>query len=88
VAIGAGGVLYGTTQRGGTANNGTVFSLTPPAVPGGIWAEAVLHSFIGGPSDGERPHARLVVDSTGLLYGTTYNGGADLQPGAVFSLTP
>ena len=25
------GALYGTTQNGGTGNNGTVFKLTPPA---------------------------------------------------------
>lgn len=88
LAIGEGGVLYGTTQAGGSANVGTVFSVTPPATPGGFWSEAVLHSFIGPTSDGEKPHARLLVDSTGLLYGTTSNGGADSQPGTVFSLTP
>jgi uncharacterized repeat protein (TIGR03803 family) len=88
VAIGDGGVLYGTTEAGGTASSGTVFSLTPPATPGGVWTETVLHSFIGGRTDGEGPRGRLTVDGTGLLYGTTYNGGADYQPGTVFSLTP
>jgi uncharacterized repeat protein (TIGR03803 family) len=88
VAIGDGGVLYGTTEAGGTASSGTVFSLTPPATPGGVWTETVLHSFIGGRTDGEGPRGSLTVDGAGLLYGTTYNGGADYQPGTVFSLTP
>jgi uncharacterized repeat protein (TIGR03803 family) len=39
VAIGAGGVLYGTTSGGGTYDMGVVFSLTPPASPGGPWVE-------------------------------------------------
>ena len=56
VAIGSGPsghpVLYGTTNYGGTTSCylgcGTVFSLTPPASPGGSWTEAVLYSFQGG----------------------------------------
>jgi uncharacterized repeat protein (TIGR03803 family) len=39
VAISSGGVLYGSTISGG-AGTGTVFSLSPPAVPGGSWIEA------------------------------------------------
>ena len=35
VAIGAGGVLYGTTGGAGTAGYGTAFSLTPPISAGG-----------------------------------------------------
>jgi uncharacterized repeat protein (TIGR03803 family) len=31
---GSDGVLYGTTFYGGSANNGTVFSLTPPTTSG------------------------------------------------------
>jgi hypothetical protein len=50
LAIGTGGVLYGTTSAGaGTCfpypGCGTVFSLAPPASPGGAWTESVLHSF-------------------------------------------
>jgi uncharacterized repeat protein (TIGR03803 family) len=36
------GNFYGTTQLGGTSNNGTVFKITPAGV------ETVLHSFAGG----------------------------------------
>ncbi|MGA2594413.1 MAG: hypothetical protein ABSH32_31315, partial [Bryobacteraceae bacterium] len=48
VAIGRGGVLYGTTSVGGTSDNGTVFSLTPPASSGGAWTLAVLCNFLEG----------------------------------------
>jgi len=87
VAIGSGGVLYGTTAFGGASNNGTVYSLTPPASPGGPWSEAVLYSFAGG-SDGFNPYGGVTVGSGGVLYGTTSSGGAGIYCGTVFSLTP
>jgi hypothetical protein len=86
-AVDAAGVLYGTTARGGTGPDGlcgTAFSLTPPASPGGAWSEAVLHSFTG--SDGCSPQG-VVIGRAGVLYGTTYDGGADYL-GTVFSLKP
>jgi len=86
VAIGGGGVLYGTTYRGGVYNLGTVFSLTPPTTPGGSWTEAVLWSF-GNGNDGTHPLAPVAVGSDGALYGTTGSGGA-FSDGTVFSLTP
>jgi uncharacterized repeat protein (TIGR03803 family) len=85
VVIGAGGALYGTTQSGGTSNNGTVFELTPPA-SGGAWTETVLYSFAGY-YDGLRPLAGLVLNAAGALFGTTNAGGAS-QQGTVFQLTP
>jgi uncharacterized repeat protein (TIGR03803 family) len=86
VVIGAGGILYGTTLHGGSSQDtGTIFSLTPPASPGGSWTEAVLHSF-GAGSDGFSPHG-LAIDRNGVLYGTTQGGGAS-QVGTVYSLTP
>ena len=80
------GNLYGTTNRGGASNAGTVFELTPPAIAGGAWTETVLHAFTGG-SDGGNPEAGLIADSQGNLYGTTYQGGASGY-GTVFELTP
>ncbi len=85
LVIGTSGVLYGTTPVGGTANLGSVFSLTPPASPGGAWIETVLYSFKGG-TDGSGPRAGVVIGTGGILYGTTYSGGAGY--GTVFSLTP
>jgi len=80
------GNLYGTTERGGTANNGIVFELSPPAKDGGPWIEKVLYSFKGG-SDGIAPNAGLVFDSVGNLYGTTSDGGkCRYSCGTVFRL--
>jgi uncharacterized repeat protein (TIGR03803 family) len=88
--IGRGGVLYGTTNTGGPANSGTVFSLRPPAPPGGSWTETVLHAFSG--SDGALPTAPVAIGSGGALYGTTEQGGlacgSNSGCGTVFSLTP
>jgi len=89
------GVVYGTTTEGGAFNQsacggdggcGTVFSLTPPASPGGSWTEAVLWSF-GGSGDGAGPVPGLSIDSNGVLYGSTNQGG-DHGAGTVFSLSP
>jgi uncharacterized repeat protein (TIGR03803 family) len=78
------GNLYGTTQRGGTYDNGTAFELSPLA--GGGWTENVLYSF-GNGVDGFQPGAGLIFDAVGNLYGTTYLGGT-YNNGTVFELTP
>jgi len=63
------GVLYGA-GFGGKQNHGAIFSLTPPAVPGGAWTEKVLHNFGGvRKRDGEYPFAGLVVGEEGSIYG-------------------
>ena len=72
------GVLYSTTELGGTYNGGTVFSLDPMT-----GAETVLHSF-GGGTDGETPYPGL-IDVKGALYGTTYFGGTYFY-GTVFKI--
>jgi len=98
IAIGSGGVLYGTTSGGGSSANcggaygcGTIFSLTPPAAPGASWTEAALHIFTGG-SDGGLPYGGLVIGKSGVLYGTAEVGGSFGSPlgfaGVVFSMTP
>jgi uncharacterized repeat protein (TIGR03803 family) len=81
----AAGNLYGTTIGGGTYVGGTVFELTPTA--GGGWTETVLHSFNQNGTDGYSPHAGLIFDSAGNLYGTTRWGGT-YGDGTVFELTP
>jgi len=68
---GAGG-LYGTTEFGGTFNNGTVYQLTES---GGAWSEIVLHSFGTSGSDGKNPNGAVILDKSGNLYGTTLFGG-------------
>jgi uncharacterized repeat protein (TIGR03803 family) len=77
------GNLFGTTQRGGSGDCtfkttavgcGAAFRLS--YVTGSGWQETVLHSFLGALfNDGSAPIANLIVDGSGNLYGTTYNGG-------------
>ncbi len=78
------GLLYGTTASGGAYARGVVFKLTNL---GGYWSESVLHSFSFG-SDGANPQSRPTIDpQTGVLYGTTLNGGIH-NGGTVYSVTP
>jgi uncharacterized repeat protein (TIGR03803 family) len=82
------GVIYGTTQIGGSSGNGTVYQLARKA---GVWTATFLHSFSG--SDGMLPYGGLIADSAGNLYGTTVNGGdttdcAPLGCGTVYELSP
>jgi uncharacterized repeat protein (TIGR03803 family) len=75
-------VLYGTTY----GYEGTVFALTPPASPGGVWTLTTLYGF-GGGSDGGVPVAGVAIATSGLLCGTTESGGAS-NAGTVFKLKP
>ena len=73
------GNLYGTTYAGGPANAGVIYKIATSG------KETVLYSFAGG-SDGANPHAGVIRDSAGNLYGTTEfgaNGG-----GVVYKLDP
>ena len=80
------GNLYGTTFYGGSGTGcdiyyngcGTVFKIDTSGV------ETVLHSFSGA-GDGWNPTARVILDSAGNIYGTTWLGGA-YSFGAVFKL--
>lgn len=69
------GNLYGTTDNGGGAQEGTVFELSSAG------QYTVLHSFGVGDApvlaldDGANPTGDLIVDGAGNLYGTTsFNG--------------
>ncbi|MGA2133069.1 MAG: choice-of-anchor tandem repeat GloVer-containing protein [Bryobacteraceae bacterium] len=90
LAMGTGGVIYGIANSGGAADEGTVFSLAPPASPGGAWTYTLLYSFQGG-ADGALPMG-IVVGPGGVLYGATEQGGGAASCkfgcGTVFSLAP
>ena len=76
------GSLYGTTYQGGRYGEGAIFQLSPSMG----WTESVLHSF-GYLNDGAYPHAGLIPDQSGNLYGAT----SDFAPGGgglVFELSP
>jgi uncharacterized repeat protein (TIGR03803 family) len=72
------GNLYGTTVYGGAFGMGTVFKIDSSG------DETVLHNFAGG-SDGANPFAGVILDSSGNLYGVTYNGGVSVS-GTVFKI--
>jgi uncharacterized repeat protein (TIGR03803 family) len=87
--IDAGGNLYGTTERGGQGDNGTIFRLSYDS-NAEQWTENVLYSFCSNDGDckkGKTPQAPPILDQQGNLYGTTSDGGAGFG-GTVFELTP
>ena len=93
VVIGSNGELYGTTLTAGASGrgiygDGTVFRLTPPGTTAGTWTETVLHSFMG--ADGMSPFTPLLIGPSGVLYGTTRNGGTGANGllGVAFALAP
>jgi uncharacterized repeat protein (TIGR03803 family) len=79
------GNLYGTTTEGGEYEVGTVFELSPQA--DGSWVEQILLSFNGADGTNENLQSRLVLDSSGNLYGVATFGGA-YNYGVAFELSP
>ncbi len=76
----AAGNLYGTTDSGGTADDGTVFKVAPDGT------ETVLHSFTHG-ADGYYPQNPVVLGPAGAVFGTTAFGGPSGR-GVVYEITP
>jgi uncharacterized repeat protein (TIGR03803 family) len=75
------GALYGTSDAGGTSNNGVVFKIQGNA-------QTVLHNFAGPPNDGLGPFCGgPLLPIQGSLYGATSGGGTHGY-GVIFSLTP
>jgi uncharacterized repeat protein (TIGR03803 family) len=85
LTLGPFGSLYGTASSGGVTNSacptgcGVVFTLDAAG------QFTVLHSFTG--ADGDEPHAGVILDPVGNIYGTTYEGGAS-GGGVVYELDP
>ena len=78
------GNLYGTADSGGAFHCGLVFKLSKQA--NDRWIETVLWAF-RGTTDGFNPHAGLVLDKNGTLYGVTYQGGVQ-HYGTAFQIAP
>jgi uncharacterized repeat protein (TIGR03803 family) len=80
------GTFYGATPEGGSYSGGTVFALDPST---GV--ETVLHTFGEKRTDGRYPNGALIAVN-GVLYGTTFYGGANCRRaagcGTVFSIDP
>jgi uncharacterized repeat protein (TIGR03803 family) len=72
------GLFYGTTARGGTLNDGTVFTITSSGTL------TILHSF--DINDGYFPSAAVIQAADGNFYGTTFGGGAN-NLGTIFGIT-
>lgn len=79
------GNLYGTTPNGGTSQYGVVFQLTPPAAGRSVWSRKTLIN--GNWTVGAAPYGELIMDKSGILYGTMSGGGLHGY-GTVFELTP
>ncbi|HUB68045.1 MAG TPA: choice-of-anchor tandem repeat GloVer-containing protein, partial [Candidatus Methylacidiphilales bacterium] len=79
--LGSDGNFYGTTQNGGTVNDGTFFQMTPQG------AVTILYSFGSVPNDGTYAGNNLVQGSDGNFYGTTDFGGS-AGHGIIFKMTP
>jgi uncharacterized repeat protein (TIGR03803 family) len=74
--------FYGITQYGGSANQGSVFSVTAAGSK-----EKVLHSFTGG-TDGSYPTDGPVRSGHSLFGTTEYGGSSSRNAGIAFELTP
>jgi uncharacterized repeat protein (TIGR03803 family) len=78
----AAGNLYGTTPVGGANNFGSVFKLTHS---NGSWTYSSLHDFVS--TDGCQSTARVLLNASGNLYGTSSRCGANGY-GTVWEITP
>ena len=84
LVLDTGGNIYGTTNKGGVSDEGTIFELAAP-VGTGSYVEKILWSFNG--AKGGLPSDGLILDSAGHFYGTTSYGGSHGY-GVVFKVTP
>src|SRR5208282_2343682 len=84
LVFGKKGNLYGTTEGGGFYDAGTVFEIATTGKEAGT--EKVLYNFGSHLGEGSYPHAGLIFDKEGNLYGTTWQGGA-YGLGTVFEIT-
>lgn len=77
------GNFFGTTDQGGDYGYGTVYELVNSS---GTYTEKILYSFSDANGDGANPfYCKLVMDSSGNLFGTTEAGGTDGM-GTVFEM--
>jgi uncharacterized repeat protein (TIGR03803 family) len=75
----SGSSLYGVSERGGSAGQGTIFSINTDGS-----GYQVLHSFGGTSADGANPYGCLALAGT-ALYGMTAQGGL-YGNGTIFSI--
>jgi len=76
----SGTTLYGMTQVGGSANLGVMFKINTDGT-----GFSLLHTFVGGSSDGSAPNGSLTL-SGDTFYGATGYGGTN-NHGVLFQMT-
>jgi len=98
VTFGPDGAFYGTTAQGGQSGQGcsaggcgTVFKLNPQstarAASLAAWRDKIIYPFGGDPDGYGTCCGDVVFDRAGILYGTTWNGGAS-ELGTIYELVP
>jgi len=80
------GNLYGTTSLGGLHGAGTVFQIERTA-DAHVYSRLYSFSICAGCGSGANPQAPVMLDASGAIYGTAYNGGTR-GVGTLFKLTP
>lgn len=78
-AIAADGTIYGTTRKGGQYSKGTIFKISSSGQ-----GFSVLYHFNG--NGGANPEVDLIIDSSGILYGTADGGSNGF--GFAYSFVP
>jgi uncharacterized repeat protein (TIGR03803 family) len=76
-----GGYVYGITSAGGRYRYGTLFRELPDGSQ-----HTVIHDFVGGAADGNRPVGSL-IELGGMLYGVAQEGGP-AERGILFRIDP
>jgi uncharacterized repeat protein (TIGR03803 family) len=79
LVVGADGALYGTAEKGGDGNRGTIFRVVPGGVATDVYDFDIAH--------GSRPRAGLLPMPDGSLWGTASMGGEHGR-GVVFRFDP
>jgi len=83
LALGNDGALYGTTEKGGPEDKGTIFSVSTNG------ELQMIAAFTGtnGPNFGQQPGG-LCLAQDGAFYGCTSYGGNGTNTGTTYSITP
>jgi len=88
--VGGVGDVFGTTEGPvgtETSDFGIVFELRQEILGNPVYTLNVLHKFTGTGGDGALPKSGLLRHASGVLWGTTLEGGVS-DDGTVFKLTP
>jgi uncharacterized repeat protein (TIGR03803 family) len=83
----ASGNLYAAAYNAGAHGGGTIEELSPASR--GKWKHKLIYGFCAQSNcaDGSNPHAGVIIDTAGNLYGTTEFGGS-MNLGVAYELIP